>query len=98
MRGVDNALPFNNAAAGTSAAFTLNGGRYLLTLGATGSGGTVGLQRNIGGTYVGVSPAFGVAALTAAGSVVYDLPPGQYKLVITTLTANTASIDRVPGE
>lgn len=98
MRGTDSALPFSNAAAGTSTAFKLIGGRYLLEVAAGGSAGTVTLNKlgPDGVTFLTVAPV--TPAITAAGTVLYDLPLGNYQLVVTVLTAIYAAITRVPGE
>lgn len=98
MRAQECVTPFAAAAAGTSADFELRGGNYLLILGATGIGGTVTLNaKGRDGTYAAVTSR--ETAITAAGAIHFDgLPPGQYQLVIATLTANTATIERVPIE
>lgn len=98
MSAVDSALPFTNAAAGTSPVFPLKGGRYMLEIAAGGSGGTVGLQKlgPDGVTFIPVPPI--TAALTAAGAAVYDLSGGNFQLVVTTLTAIFASIVRLPND
>lgn len=97
MRATDKATFFANAAAGTSADFTLMGGEYLLVVGATGSGGTVTLNvKSDDGTYEKVTPV--ETAITAAGTNRYVIPPGTYQLVIATLTAITATIIRIPHD
>lgn len=98
MRAGESVTPFSNAAAGTSPDFYVDGGNYMLTLGATGSAGTATLKSKCSdGSYQAVTPR--ETALTAAGVVHYDgLAPGQYQLVITVLSANTANLTRVPGE
>lgn len=98
MRAQESVSIFSNAAAGTSAQFELKGGTYQLDIAATGSGGTAVLNQ-LGPDGVTFIPAVGTtAALTASGTQLYDLPPGQYKLTTTTLTAIFASITRVPKE
>lgn len=99
MRAQETVTFFSNAAAGTSATFELRGGRYVLEVASTGSGGTVTLSGlgPDGTTYVAIPPSIGTA-LTASGAVVYDLPPGQYHVVVATLTANYVNISRVPEE
>jgi len=97
MRAQEAVTPFSAAAPGTSADFELRGGRYLLVLGATGTGGTVTLNaKSQDGTYEKVTPQ--ETAITQAGTQTYLLPPGQYQLVIATLTVNTATISRIPEE
>lgn len=91
----DHVQIVNNAGNGTSGDFTLFGGEYLLVVGATGSAGTVTVNAKAAdGSYVKVTPK--ETAITAAGSNTYDLPPGTYQLVTTTLTAITADITRIP--
>lgn len=79
----------------TTAPFTLFGGKYIMTCIGTGFG-TVDLQllANDGSTYFSVlSAAFG-----ANGLKTLDLPPGTYKVVITTTTAVYVKISHVPYE
>lgn len=86
--------PFVNAAAATSAAFELKGGRYAFEFMGTGTG-TVDLK--IVGPDGVTLLACGLTQITAtAGWQVIDLPPGQYKVVIATFTANYVTISRVP--
>lgn len=99
MRSVDGNFAISNGGAGaTSAAFNLVGGRYLLEIAAAGSGGTAVVQKlgPDGATYNTVPPI--TAALTAAGSAVYDLPTGSYKIATTVLTAVYAGITRIPQD
>lgn len=98
MRAQESVQPFNNAAAGTSATFFLQGGRYVLEAASTGTGTvTLNALASDGVTFVPVVPAVG-SALTASGTGIYDLPPGQYNVVVATLTANYITLTRVPGE
>lgn len=82
---------FSNIAA-TSAAFTLRGGQYALTVSATFGGGSVTLQRLAAdnSTYVTCLTAF-----TAAGYATVNLPSGTYKLAVATATAIYADITAV---
>jgi hypothetical protein len=86
------AIQFSNIAA-TTAAFTLKGGKYGLAVTATFGGGNVQLQTlaTDGSTWIGVG-----TAVTAAGFSNFDLPPGQYRLAITTATAVYAALVNVP--
>jgi hypothetical protein len=86
-------VSFSNIAA-TTAAFTLRGGKYLVSANATGAG-SMGLSMLSpdGVTFNAVHTPF--AAVT--GFAVADLPPGSYKFVIATFTAVYASICRVPS-
>lgn len=96
MRAQECIKPFTNAAAGTSATFELRGGKYMVAFNGTGTG-TVDVQRlgPDGVTFI----ACGVTQITATtGAQTLDLPPGQYRVVIATFTANYVAIERVPGE
>lgn len=79
--------------------FSLNlGGYYAISVLATwNSSGTVTLERLMpdGTTYVAVGAS---TTFSANGSVVVQLPPGQYQWTIATATAVYASAVRVPVE
>lgn len=88
------AVTFTNIAA-TTAAFELRGGRYDVMVIATFNAGSVDLQAQgpDGSTFISVLPA----AFAATGiKQALDLPPGQYKFVVTTATAVFATVARVP--
>ncbi len=96
MRGQESAKPFVNAAAGTSASFVLQGGRYAFAFNGTGTG-TVDLK--------GLGPdgttfqAVGLTQITATtGYQVVELPPGTYQVIVATFTANYVSLTRVPSD
>src|SRR5690348_2270906 len=74
---------FKNISA-TTAAFTLRGGNYAVTVHATFGGGSVTLQRLAadGSTYVTAMTAF-----TADGYATANLAPGTYRVTIATATA-----------
>lgn len=96
MRAQEGVAPFVNAAPGTSAQFELRGGRYAFMFIGTGAG-TVDLKA-LGPDGATLVPC-GLTQITATvGYQVVDLPPGQYKVVIATFTANYVSITRVPVE
>lgn len=98
MRAQEHVSILTNSAAGTSTTFELKGGKYALDVAATGSGGTV-ILNGLGPDGVTFIPKVPLnAAITASGSMTYDLPPGQYQLVTTTLTAIFAGITRIPVE
>jgi hypothetical protein len=82
---------FSNIAANT-AAFQLKGGRYGVTAVATGTG-TFGLQRLAldGVTWAPCHAAF----TTGANYVVVDLPAGQYRFAVTTVTAVYADVSGI---
>ena len=79
---LNGSVSFSNIAA-TTAAFTLRGGVYNITIISTGFG-TVTLQRLApdNATYVTCLTAF-----AAAGYATVQLPPGTYKVAIGTTTA-----------
>lgn len=96
MRG-QQAVSFSNISA-TTAAFTLRGGAYTLDVQATFGGGSVTLQR-LGPDGTNYITADAAASVTAAGTTgAMALPPGQYRLLVTTATAVYATVARVPGE
>ncbi len=81
-------IVFTNISANT-AAFTLRGGNYGVTVSATFGGGNIALQRLAAdaSTYVTV-----VTAFTAAGYASANLPSGTYRLAVTTATAVYADV------
>jgi hypothetical protein len=74
--------------------YPLLGGVYAISMAATWGGGNVALQQLMpdGSTYLAILTAF-----TADGSALVDLPPGTYKLAVTTATALQGSLVRVPA-
>jgi hypothetical protein len=94
MRAGEQAIFFNNAAAGSTTAYIL-GGKYLLVFAGTGTG-TVDLFAT---ALDGSQTAKVATQITAtAGSQVLDLPPGTYKATIATFTANYLTLTRIPEE
>ena len=85
---------FSNISA-TTAAFGLYGGKYALTAAATWGGGNAQLQSlaTDGSTWLNVG-----SSITANGLSTYDLPPGQYRIAITTATAAYLALTTVPEE
>lgn len=84
---------FSNIGAVTTAAFALRGGSYWIETKSTGSG-TIDLQKlgPDGSTYTAR-----ITQITAtAGQQTISLPPGTYKWVIATFTANYLEITRIP--
>lgn len=76
----------------------LKGGRYGVLCQATFGGGSVKLQVQLpDGTFVSVVAATDFTANSTA-MVTVDLPPGQYKAVVTTATGVKLVIARVPLE
>jgi hypothetical protein len=95
MRGQENVVFANNAAAGTFGPFELKGGKYAFDYTGTGTG-TVDLERKgpDGVTYLKV-----ITQITATtGTQTVDLPPGQYECIIATFTASYAQITRIPND
>ena len=89
---------FSNISA-TTAAFTLKGGRYVLNGVATWSAGNIAVQMLAadGSTWVAPWTIAGSAnSMTANGSLTLDLPPGQYRIAVTTATAVYASLASIP--
>lgn len=84
---------FQNVAAGTSATFTLRGGSYWIETKSTGTG-TIDLQK------LGPDGSTWTARITqittTAGQQTISLPPGSYRYVIATFTANYVEITRIP--
>lgn len=95
MRGTDG-FKLDNAGVGASSEQVLSGGRYQVGVwAATFGGGNVVLQQlgNDGVTWVAVG-----TAITAAGANVSEVPPGKYRLLVTTATGVYATVTRIPGE
>ncbi len=98
----NSVTPNANSPAGS---FLLLGGRYMLDYIAT-TPTTCALQKlgSDGSTWEVVylqpsnaTPNTWLAALTTNGEIGYaDLPPGQYRIVVATSTANYVSIVRIP--
>lgn len=89
----------------TTAAFTLKGGRYLFSAVATSWGTSAALATLSGdGTKYVTVPAIalgtsGAASLTADGTCLVDLPPGQYKFVVVAgggFTALFCTVGSIP--
>lgn len=89
------AQKFSNISA-TTAAFALPGGQYMLSGVATWSTGNIEVQAlgPDGSTWLSLPTAM---KLTASGMISAYLPPGQYRLTVTTATAIYASLVRIPS-
>jgi hypothetical protein len=95
-----------NVAAGTFGPWFLEGGTYELALSCTGTPACA-LSKLMpdGTTYVDqygrpntATPGTYIKSLITADKLVFpDLAPGQYKVVISTSTANYLSLTRVPN-
>lgn len=82
----------SNASA-TGAAAQWPGGRGLFSAEATFGGGSVGLEyRGPAGGWL-ATPAVSV---TAAGGVLFELPPCEIRAVVVTATGVYARADRIP--
>lgn len=93
MRSTADAKKFSSIAADTTY-FPLDGGRYQVAVVATwNSSGTVTFEQRgpDGSTALVLGTAF-----SANGVANFDVPPGQYKLVVATATAVSATVVRVP--
>jgi hypothetical protein len=86
-------VQFSNLGSVTTAAFSLKGGTYGIAVTATFGGGNVQLQMlSIDGvTWFNVA-----TSITAAGLTIQQLPPGQFRVAITTATAVFIAIDTIP--
>lgn len=96
-----DSIVFSNIAA-TTAPFTLvKGGRFGVTVSATGSGSVILNKRAADGlTYVPCQNINGSAAgfITTGGYQVFDLPTGTYEFAIATFTAVYIEALRIRGE
>jgi hypothetical protein len=82
----------DNAGAGNGADKIWSGGKTAFMAEATFGGGSVKLQIKLPqGTYFDVASG----SLSAAGYLVFDLPPGTYRAVAATATANYARLVHV---
>src|SRR5229473_1307312 len=94
----NDGIAYTSGPTDNPASFTLLGGRYELAATATFGGGNIALQQLMpdGTTYAQVTAAYGTHPITAAGTAVFDLSPGTYRIVITTATAAALALTRVP--
>lgn len=85
-----------SAIAATTAAFTLNGGKYQVgVVGTFGGSGAVGLEQ------LGPDGATWMASHTvmeANGYAVIEAAPGSFRVAVTDTTALYVKIVRIPGE
>jgi hypothetical protein len=82
-----------------SAAFTLLGGRFVMTAVATFGGGNVQVQQLAADNATWVAPqnlAGSTNNLTAAGSQTMDLPPGTFRINVVTATAVIVGLTSIP--
>lgn len=92
----DDGTEYTWSAAGASPSFVLVGGRYVMFgLSADWNGGNVELQAlgPDGSTFLKVGDD-----ISANGSQVVDLAPGEYQFGVTTTAAGSASLGRVPND
>jgi hypothetical protein len=95
MTSSTDGLQFSNIAA-TTTGKSLKGGKYASVVSATFGGGNVQWQTLAldGSTWINVG-----SSITANNFVVLgDLPPGQYRLSVTTATAVYAALTAITGE
>jgi hypothetical protein len=95
MTSATKSLQFSNIAA-TTAGSAFLGGKSASIVHATFGGGNVQWQTLAldGSTWINVG-----SSITADNFVVLgDLPPGQYRLAVTTATGVYAALSTVPGE
>lgn len=83
----------SNGSADTTAV-PLMGGEYGIIAVATWGGGNVVVEglSNDGSTYIPVH-----TAITANGYATFKIPPGMYRLNITTATGVYVTVYRIPG-
>lgn len=81
-------------ASATGAGVQWPGGRGLFTAEATFGGGSVALEyRGPNGSWLNTP----VVSLTAAGGVLFELPPCEVRAAVVTATNVYARADRIPG-
>lgn len=109
MRAPEN-YHVTQALTGAGTAFAVNfGGNFQVSVVATFGGGTVELQvlGPDGSTWLSLFDAFNnagteadliVGKFSAAGSKNLFLAPGQYRFNLTTATALSANLSRVPND
>lgn len=93
MRAIDGKSFLNISA--TTAAFPLDGGRYGADFHATWNAGSVTLQKLAadGSTWLTA-----LAAWSADGTDLGDLPRGSYRFDVASATGVYVNIVRIPGE
>lgn len=87
-------MSFTGAASTDALTFGLLGGNYAFSFAAASWGGGSIVLNQLqfdGSTYVAATDTY-----TANGSVVLALPPGRFKIVITTTTGVMGSVSRIP--
>lgn len=93
MAGTERIDFLSNAAAGNGVSKSYKGGKIALYAEATWGGGNVKLQfQSPQGTWIDVPSS----TLSANGFVILEVPPGQYRAVVTTASAAYASAVEVP--
>lgn len=92
----DDGTSYTWAATGASSTFVLEGGRYLMNgVSASWGGGNVELQMlgADGATYVKVG-----SDITANSSQEVACAPGTYRFNVTTTTAGSVALGRIPND
>lgn len=88
------AILISNVGAGNGADVVWPGGHTAMIGEATFGGGNIALHQKLpSGAYVAVTNM----SLTAAGMVIGFLPAGTYRAVVTTATAASARLARIPA-
>jgi hypothetical protein len=104
MRGQEGVVFCANAAAGTYGltaqaappyASGMQGGSYLLLVSCTGTPSAQLQTQDPSGNWINVGTAI---TTSGGGSEVVQLPPGTVRVVISTSTANYASMARIPTD
>lgn len=87
---------YNSLAAANSDEFELQGGAYAMDAIATWNSGSITLQRlgPDGATFITAASA--LTADCTTGSIA--LPPGIYRILVTSATSLWVSVARIPGE
>ena len=95
MRAPESYTLLSNQAAVTSAAITVYGGRYLVLFDCIGTPSLQLEMLNISTVWDNVGAAF---VTDGGGSFEIGLPPGQVRVVVSTSTANTVTLSRIPND
>lgn len=90
-------VSFSNISA-TTAAFSLLGGKYGVTIKGTIAAGSIALQIQMGdGTFADVSAATKISA-TGTTYAAEDLPAGSYQFALTGASATYITMSRIPND
>ena len=99
MRAQEGIVFANNAAAGTyslpAGVEGVLGGRYLVLFDCTGTPALQAYALTVSGNWVKVGSSFTTAG---GGSFEIALPPGQVQFIVSTSTANSLTLSRIPND